>query len=328
MACAIRCTLIIFDISMISRDWTSHMIHTESQRQKTPTAYEAVRTIGLGLDRQVFPKVADNGLVLPTQPVTVQLQLGKEKCDVEPKRGPATGSRQRAARRKGKAAGSWPSCPAPSNVRRSSAADYEEDLAKLKVAYPKSQVFVADDGIWLVAHSAVVEGLDREAVFIAAIPFDIRKTAHGWAFWSRGCLAFAQWIGPRHTNFPTGSICAFDPRDNAWNTGDSAILLLDLYSVWAVRHLHLEYFGRWPARRQRVGAYERRRECREDELCGCGSLDKTYAECCLPSDLQGNLLRDALLFLSETGGGERSPPAEILQFLREQSVPPPIARYS
>jgi hypothetical protein len=304
------------------------MTHTESQGQRTGAAYEAIRTIGLGLDRQEFPRVADGGLVLPTQPVAVHLEVGKEKCDVEPKGGPATGSGQGAARRKGKAGGSWPSGPAPSIVRRSSAADYEEDLAKLKVAYPKSQVFVANDGIWLVAHSAVVQGLDREAVFVAAIPFDIRKTTQGWAFWSRGCLAFAQWIGPRHTNFPCGSICAFDPRDNVWTTGDSAILLLDLYSVWAVRHLHLEYFCRWPGSQTARWAYERRLECREDELCGCGSIEKTYAECCLPKDVQSDPIRDAVSFLWETCGGERSPPAEILQFLREQSVPPPIARYS
>ncbi len=304
------------------------MIHTESQREQPSTGYEAVRRIGLGLDHQVFPKVADNGLVLPAQPVTVQLQLGKEKSDVEPKRGSSTGSWERAAGRKGKADGSWPAAPAPSRVRRSTAADYEEDLAQLKVAYPKSQVFVADDGIWLIAHSALVDGLDREAVFVAAIPFDLRKNAEGWAFWSRGCLAFAQWIGPRHTNFPLGSICAFDPQDGAWNTGDSAVLLLDLYSLWAVRHLYLEYFGRWPGSQTVRWAYERRLECRGDELCGCGSVEKTYAECCLRGDLQGNVLRDALFFLSETGGAERSPPSEIRQFLLTQSAPPPIARYA
>ena len=47
-------------------------------------------------------------------------------------------------------------------------------------------------------------------------------------------------------------------------------------------------------------------ECREDELCGCGSLDMTYSECRLPSDRQRSLLLDALFFLREVPETERA----------------------
>lgn len=281
--------------------------------------------IGFGLDRQVFPRVAEGGLVLPSDDATVHLHTLKESCYVQPERRSSTRSRQRTARRQREAGGSWPSGPAAQVVRSSSATAYQAHLTELAAAYPASRVWVEADGIWLVVHSRLLEGLDREAVFVVAIPFDTSKTTQGWGFWSRGCLAFAQWIGPRHTNFPTGSICAFDAQDNVWATGDSIVTLLDLYSVWAVRHLHLEHFGRWPGSQTARWAYERRIECREDELCGCGSLDKTYAECCLPDDLQRSLLVDALFFLQEIPEPERAPPVEILQFLRRQSAPPPIA---
>jgi hypothetical protein len=263
--------------------------------------------------------------VLPNDDATVHLHTLKESCYVQPERRSSTRSRQRTARRQREASGSWPSGPAAQVVRSSSATAYQAHLTELAAAYPASRVWVEADGIWLVVHSRLLEGLDREAVFVVAIPFDTTRTTQGWGFWSRGCLAFAQWIGPRHTNFPTGSICAFDEQDNVWTTGDSIVTLLDLYSLWAVRHLHLEQFGRWPGSQTARWAYERRVECREDELCGCGSLDKTYAECCLPNDLQRSLLLDALFFLKEIPETKRAPPVEILQFLRRQSAPPPIA---
>jgi hypothetical protein len=310
---------------MVYREPTLVMIHSETDDGKAATGYELVRRIGLGLDRQVFPTVADGGLVVPSEPAAPDLHLGKERNSVKRKKRSATGSWEGSSGWKGQTG--WPASPATPIVRRSSAADYAEELRRLESAYPVSRVWVVKEGIWLIAHSALGEGLDREAVFVVAIPFDVARNAQGWGFWSRGSLAFAQWIGPRHTNFPHGSICAFDARDGAWQTGDSPVTLLDLYSVWAIRHLHLERFGRWPGSQAARWAYERLVECSEDELCGCGSLDRTYAECCLAEDARRNRIQDAVVFVLETSGGKRSPPAEILQFLREQCVPPPMSRY-
>lgn len=300
------------------------MTHLEHQQH---AAAAAVRDIGIGLDHQIFPTVADGGLVLPRRPKSDHFVLGKEKSNVKRTSGPTAGSRQGAAGWKGTASGSRPPGAPASVVRRSSAAEYEEDLGELIAAYPRSRVLVEEDGIWLLVRSTLVRELDREAIFVVAIPFSLERPTQAWAFWSRGNEAFAQWIGPRHTNFPHGSICAFDVTDDVWRTGDSTVLLLDLYSVWAVRHLHLEYFGRWPGSQSARWPHERRLECRQDELCGCGSLEKTYAECCHPHDIQRDALRDAISFLLETNGGHRSPPAEIVAFLRRQSAPPPMAKY-
>ena len=179
--------------------------------------------------------------------------------------------------------------------------------------------------MWLLARSAVVHGLDREAVFVVALPYDPLAGVRAWGFWDRHCLAFAQWIGPRHTNFPDGSICAFDMRDGTWRHGDSVVPLLDLYSVWAARQLHLDFFGRWPGSQVARWPYERLLETHADELCSCGSLDKTYAQCCRPKDQQRNFIADALRYIRDTAGGKRQPPDAVIKFLRTQVSPPDLS---
>jgi hypothetical protein len=303
------------------------MTHTDPGRQSQAAARALVRTIGLGLHRQVFPTVGVGGLVLPSVSAGVHRQPEKEQYHVSTARGSSARPRQRSARREREASGFRSAGSAAQVFRSSSAAECGAQLTQLTAAYPTSRMWVEVDGIWLVVHSRLVEGLEREAVFIVAIPFDATRTTQGWGFWSRGCLAFTQWIGPRHTNFPFGSICAFDARDNVWATGDSPVLLLDLYSVWALKHLYTELFGQWPGSQTARWAYERQHEWHEDELCGCGSPNKTYGECCRPEDLQRDRVRDALEFLNESCGGERSPPPDVMRFLRTQSDPPSMAKY-
>lgn len=265
---------------------------------------------------------------LPSRPKSDHFVLGKEKSNVKrTSSGPTSGSRQRSAGWKGTASGSRPPSAPASVVSRSSATEYERHFGELIAAYPRSRLLIQADGIWLLVRSKLVQGLDREAIFVVAIPFSLEKPTQAWGFWSRGNEAFAQWIGPRHTNFPHGSICAFDVADDVWRTGASTVTLLDLYSVWAVRHLYLEHFGRWPGPQRARWPHERRLECRPDELCGCGSLEKTYAECCHSHDVQRDALRDAVSFLLATNGGHRSPPIEIVGFLRRQSAPPPMAKF-
>ena len=154
---------------------------------------------------------------------------------------------------------------------------------------------------------------------------------HGaWAFWSGdGCV---EWIGPRHTNFGDGSICAFGAQDQIWTDGGDPTALLDLYSVWAVRHLHLEIFGRWPGRQYtltspdpRAQAYYRRIECLDAELCACGSTT-TYAKCCKARDLQVDFVKGPKESLKAPPGGfpTRHPPPAIVRFAMEPTAPPRI----
>jgi hypothetical protein len=150
-----------------------------------------------------------------------------------------------------------------------------------------------------------------------AVPFwDIFPRS--WGFWFQGC-----WIGPRHTNFPDGSICCFNFGDGTWFVGESLVALLDMNTVWAIRHLHLRFFGRWPGRQVAHYPYERTLELHDDELCGCGSSNR-YAECCKPADSKCDQVREAVSFAMM--GPLRSPPDAVRQFLTGAAPTPPDIR--
>lgn len=291
-------------------------------------ALATLRELGQQLDRHVFPNVFVGGIVRPRKAADLSQPLGQENGnDRQGQEGSPTRSRQRPARRQGQAGGTRPSGASTPVVVGSPREAYQRQLTTICGAYPGSQFWAQDDGLWLLARSNVLEGLDRHAVFLVAIPDDFGGIVQAWGFWSRGNIGFATWIGPRHTNFPHGSICAFNPADGTWKNGDALRLLLDMYSLWAARQLYLEAFGRWPGAQIARWRYERLVETHPDELCGCGSLEKSYAECCRPKDLQANCVADAIRYLRDTGGGERRPPPELLQFLRTPSSPPPIPSY-
>lgn len=211
-------------------------------------------------------------------------------------------------------------------------AGYEGQVKRLVEAYPTLRTFPDDDGMWLLARSSIISGLARETTFLVALPYRSGAGPRAWAFWTAS--GRSTWIGPRHTNFQDGSICAFSPEDGAWSDGGDLRTLLDLYSVWTLRHLHLEVFGRWPGRQYglygadpRVQAYYRQKECEDDELCGCGSETRRYAECCKPSDLQWNVLELMSLFIRQIEGGfsSRRPPASVVGFIEGRSALPKIA---
>ena len=93
----------------------------------------------------------------------------------------------------------------------------------------------------------------------------------------------------------------YDSRDGTWNYGDPVVALLDLFSVWALRHLFFDQFGRWPGPQASFSPFERLREYRDDEFCGCAVPMGRYAHCCKPNDLQlvararGEMISQALM---------------------------------
>jgi hypothetical protein len=174
--------------------------------------------------------------------------------------------------------------------------------------------------------------LARQATFIIALPYQPGAGPRAWGFWTGARQS--RWIGPRHTNFQDGSICAFSPDDGAWSEGGDLRTLIDLYSIWALRHLHLELFNRWPGKQYGlsnadpwVQAYYRQRECNDDELCGCGSETQRYAECCKRSDLQLDVIQLMSHFLRNIEGGfsSRRPPTSVVDFVEGRSALPRIS---
>ena len=288
---------------------------------------EQLRFIGKELTRQAGIEVWRGGIVRPSESGAFSQSMGRGNSNgSERPRGSAAGSRKGTARRKGTAGGSGTTRSAAPVFVGSPREAYERQLTAVCAEYPGSQVWPQDRGLWLLAPSAVLEGLDRRALFLLAIPYEFEgRTASAWGFWDWNDPSSAKWIGPRHTNYPLGSICAYHLGDKvSWRDGGSLVTLLDFYSEWALRQLHLEYFGRWPGSQIASSTYERMVETHCDELCGCGSVDKTYAECHQAADLARDRVGLALSFMQRTNGGRRDPPVEVLEFLRGRRGPPEV----
>lgn len=293
-----------------------------------------LQQIGDALDKQRPLRVHNHGLVALDQAAPTETSSKEKKYERQRKRKrrPPARSREGAAGRKGSAGGSRQATAGSrvgGNVLRTA---YEGQVTRLAEAYPTLQPFPDDDGMWLLVRSSIISGLAREAAFLVAVPYKSGAGPRAWAFWTADGQFV--WIGPRHTNFGDGSICAFTPGDGAWSEGGDLRTLLDLYSAWALRHLHLEILGRWPGKQYSLGgadpraqAFYRQRECQPDELCGCGSETRRYAECCQPSDLQLNLFEAMPLFLKATDGGfnKRRPPSSVVGFVEDRAALPRIA---
>lgn len=282
-----------------------------------------------GRELQVF----NGGLVLPSEPAVAFEPLGREKHyeQAERPRRPATeswpGTRRRArtagrppAPRPGPATGSWTAGDAAPVLGWGPAVDYREALSTVGEAYPGARMWEQGEGFWLWAESTLLPGLHRAAVFLVGVSI-ARRTVRSWAFWQMSMGA--SWIGPRHTNFPDGSICAYDARDLTWVFGQSLVNLLDIYSVWALRHLHLEVIGRWPGPQIATIPYEVVLEVGDTELCPCGTM-RRYADCCKAAFSARNRIADAVDYCLTTAGGRRFPPAPVLGFVRGQGEAPSL----
>jgi len=279
-----------------------------------------LREIGQQLDQNIFPFVKNGGFVMPSESVISLLNMGEENGHAKSKRQnrPETESRERTTRRQRQTSGCRTTCAATPLISSSLREKYLVELDAVNEAYPGTQVWQQKEGMWLLCHSALLQHSMDTAVFICAIPFVPTIRVRSWAFWNG-----QNWIGPRHTNLPDGSICAFEPSDGTWIPGDSIIKLLDIYSLWAVRHLHLQRYNFWPGPQVAHYACERLTELKKNELCGCGSLHKRYEDCCFKNDLKRNQIADAIEFIL-LGGAERQPPGVITKFMREGGILPLI----
>lgn len=279
-------------------------------------AKQSLREIGQALDHGQFPGVKSGGVVVPIDLERSPLVMGMEKRSDRSKRTRRQTSRGRASRTTGGSAA--PSATAPfigANLR----AKYARDVEDVAQAYPGARVWWRPDGIWLLTTSAIIDGAGCRASFVTAAPFDCTVRVRSWGFWYPTI-----WIGPRHTNFPDGSVCSFEPDDGTWMPGDPLVDLLDINTLWALRHLHLRTFGRWPGRQSVRDPYERTIEIQSDELCGCDAATKIYGECCRRADLARNRIADAVHFNCTRAWGERRPPEFVVDFMLGRSELPSI----
>lgn len=291
------------------------------RRRSMDIPLERLRKIGYQLDEDIFPRIMKGGIVTPSEAAPSISTWAKEiqneqqrqrRSETRPWTGAAGGKRQTDRRRTSSATAPF--------ICTDLQTQYEGELTAVHEAYPGTRVWHKQDGLWLLTESLLLPGLWQKAVFLTGIPFSRRHTVRSWGFWMGTPLRFPTWIGPRHTNFPDGSICAFEPTDGTWNLGDSLLVLLDIYTLWAFRHLHLEVLQRWPGRQVAHFVYERLAEQKPTELCGCGS-DRCYGDCCQAKDLRSNRILEAITFLNLGG---RTPPDLVTKFIQKQDDPPQI----
>jgi len=282
-----------------------------------------LQEVGQQLDRNIFPNVTNGGVVVPNTVPVSSLNLGEEKKDAkQSQRRPESQPRPRSTRRQRQANRSWQTSPAASIISPKLKILCDNELNAVNDAYPNTQVWQQKEETWLLTESSLLPDHWQKAIFLTVIPFVWPYTARSWGFWEGGLLRDPVWIGPRHTNFPDGSVCAFEPTDKTWLVGQSIVTLLDMYTLWALRHLHLQVFGRWPGRQAVFHPCERLLELKENELCGCGESNKVYGECCQENDLARDRVTDAIDFFLSTNGAYRKAPSAVVRFLREQKDPP------
>ncbi len=289
---------------------------------------KTLREIGSNLDRDLYPCVHNGGVVKPGGSIIVPSSPGEDIYDVDERtERSAAKSRERATRRQGASRRSGPSGTTAQFLLSSFRTKYESEIGAVREAYPGTQIWQRAEGMWLLTESLVLPGLGKKATFLTAIPYSPVSVQKSWGFWTTPISC--EWIGPRHTNFPDGSICAFNPSAGTWKIGDSLVSLLDLYTLWAFRHEHLNVFGRWPGHQAVPHVYERITESKPDELCGCDAKGLKYSDCCRQSDLSQPLSKSFGDFLRITQGNLcRNPPKVIEDTVRHRATPPPIKRHT
>jgi hypothetical protein len=285
-------------------------------------------SIGEQLDRDIYPHVFNDGVVAPAGSVIdVQYAGAENQHESGSTHRSATGPRQRAAgwqwQTGQSGASSSPASPGCERLQ----SHYLEQLDEVVAAYPQTTFWLQSNGLWLWVEGTVLPGLTRRATFLIAVPFSRGCKVQAWAFWST-VLGY-QWIGPRHTNAVDGSICAFNPIDGTWKEGGQLTALIDLYSLWAFRQLHVEVIGWWPGRQTAQFAFERLTECNDNEWCGCRSDAPRYRDCCKQADLEADRFTIAMEFV----GGflkfrPRTPPAKVVAILTANAAPPEIHQHS
>jgi len=298
---------------------TTQMQINNSSFLSDAATYE-LEKIGQELDHGQYPAVRNGGIVVPISTVIFE-NMGKEMEDERryEARRPSTGSRQGTTRRKGSAGRSTAASTTAPVIGPIGPENFDNSIEERAVAYPVVRYWRAPDAFWLVTRSHLLDGCSRSAVFVSVFSDTPIPIARSWGFWDG-----ITWIGPRHTNFPDGSVCSYEIRDLTWRAGGSIVTLLDMHTVWALRHLHLEVFGRWPGYQAIALTYERLLEIQDDEYCGCDAEDhKRYINCCKSKDLGGDYLSHAIHYLTATQGGIRQPPAAMRALAHGSISTPP-----
>jgi len=291
-----------------------------SARTVSPQLLPALQRVGSALDRGRSIRVLKGGKVVAEEPYVVDDER-KPHNETHGTQGSAAGSRQRPAGWEGTARRPWPA----GTLLQTGSGDYriafEESLPDLRLNYPGTRVWDDEIGLWTVVPSFPLGFDGPQAFLVAGLPYQATPKRRCWGYWK---ARRPRWIGPRHTNFPEASICAFSEDVGAWRPDQGLSELFDVYSVWLVCQLHLQAFKRWPGPQHSINSYYRLHEFREGELCSCDS-GRTYFECHRPQDLLEDPTRAEQEFRAFAGIGlaDRRVPKGVTRFVESNFAEAP-----
>lgn len=290
------------------------------------TGLALLRQVGADLHRGVFPVVHREGVVMPG---SLRLSIGQpgDQREEVTRHGPRdaaaraggseAGAREGAAGHATRGASGTPGSAASVVSAAGLTAAELKDLEEAVAEYRQLVLCAAPPGAWLHGSVRPIAGLPDVALLHLCYPRSLALPIRGWAWWEPGI-----WVGPRHTNYGDGSICSYEAADRTWGRGKPLVQLLDLVSCWLARHLHLRYFDWWPGPQILHSSFERVRDQRPGELCGCGSL-RLYAECHQAFDGRVRTFDAWREFRAHFPNPTRRPPSSFMEMMAAASTPPP-----
>lgn len=275
-----------------------------------------LQRIGEELDQHQTIRVFRGGVVQPSTGCSSPHMLGEVSADEGTRKPagserPATGQGQGSA--EGNPARARPGPPAGQVLRERGVepklvADIE-GATDAQDGYPQLRARLAGPIIWFEGELEPVPGLGRAARVRVAYPMDVTIHLHAWAWWKNG-----KWIGPRHTNFGDGSICAYELTDRSWTRARPLVYYLDQVTGWITRHTYLAEFHRWPGQQVLHTARERLIQHQPGEICGACRSGCPYEECHKPADMQLSRLVIDKEYRRHYGRNEQRPPQTELGF--------------
>lgn len=228
--------------------------------------------------------------------------------------GKRTTGREGTAGREGATGLGASSAPQPSRQNRGEALrqSYLRHLPEILQYYPSAISREVTDGLWVIVQSFPL-GRDGPRFWICLfLPYSDKHDPKAFAFRK---ISLPRTVGPRHTNFPDASICAFSSPDDAWRPGDSPIVLLNLYAEWLICQMYFRVAGFWPGGQSGLDAVYRQAEFKPGEWCFCDSRLR-YGECHFDAD------KNEVERLRAKGDlfdhGPRKVPSAILRFAKSR----------
>ena len=273
----------------------------------SPAQLATVRDIGSALHLGGTVFALKSGEIVGYQSDSDAKEKDNDEWQSNGPRGSATEPRQRHERAQ---AASHPAGSFRGNRRDY----YQAQVGAIRKQYPGTMCRGEASGLWLVVPAYPLGMPGPQVIFICAIPDDNRARIVSWAFWRNS--KFCAWIGPRHTNYPDGSVCAFPPDQGFWGEGDRLVHYLDRSCEWCLRHVHLWLEKYWPGPQTGMGPHYQLTEGLPQELCFCGS-GKEYYTCCRNEDQENASDRWRDDFLALTGGidvGCQHPHRQIVKY--------------